>query len=59
MTKMSKQDLITLGDLVETGKLRSVVERTYKLSDAPEALRYFDQGHARGKLVITIGEESR
>jgi NADPH:quinone reductase-like Zn-dependent oxidoreductase len=59
MTKMSKQDLITLGDLVETGKLRPVVERTYKLSDAPEALRYFDQGHARGKLVITIGEESR
>jgi NADPH:quinone reductase-like Zn-dependent oxidoreductase len=58
MTKMSKPDLIMLGDLIQAGKLRPVIERTYKLNDAPEALRHFDQGHARGKLVITIGEES-
>jgi NADPH:quinone reductase-like Zn-dependent oxidoreductase len=54
MTKVSKDDLIMLGDLVEAGKLKPVIERTYKLSDAPEALRYLDQGHARGKLVVTI-----
>jgi NADPH:quinone reductase-like Zn-dependent oxidoreductase len=54
MTKMSKEDLIMLGDLVQAGKLRPVIERTYKLSDAPEAFRIFDQGHARGKIVITI-----
>jgi len=59
MTKMSKDDLIMLGDLVQTGKVRPVIERTYNLGDAPEALRVFDQGHARGKLVITIGEASR
>ncbi len=59
MTKMSKDDLITLGDLVQTGKVRPVIEQTYKLADAPEALRHFDQGHMRGKLVINIGEESR
>jgi NADPH:quinone reductase-like Zn-dependent oxidoreductase len=53
-TKSSKQDLIMLGDLVETGKLRPVVERTYKLSDAPEALRYLNEGHARGKIVIAV-----
>jgi NADPH:quinone reductase-like Zn-dependent oxidoreductase len=53
-TKSSKQDLIMLGDLVETGKLRPVIERTYKLEDAPEALRYLNEGHARGKLVITM-----
>lgn len=59
MTKMSKPDLILLGDLIQAGKLKPVIERTYKLSDAPEAIRQFDAGHARGKLVITIGEESR
>jgi NADPH:quinone reductase-like Zn-dependent oxidoreductase len=53
-TKSSKQDLIMLGDLVETGKLRPVIERTYKLSDAPEALRYLNEGHARGKVVIAV-----
>jgi NADPH:quinone reductase-like Zn-dependent oxidoreductase len=55
MTKMRKQDLIMLGELIQTGKVRPVIERTYKLSDAPEALRHLDAGHARGKLVITIG----
>ena len=59
MTKMSKQDLIMLGDLIQAGKITPVIERTYKLSDAPEAVRQLDAGHARGKLVITVGEESR
>ena len=59
MTKLSKPDLILLGELIQAGKLRPVIERTYKLNDAPEALRQLDAGHARGKLVITIGEESR
>src|SRR6266705_2078921 len=44
ITKMSKDDLIMLGDLVQTGKIRPVIERTCNLSDAPEALRVFDQG---------------
>jgi NADPH:quinone reductase-like Zn-dependent oxidoreductase len=55
MTKMSRDDLIMLGDLVQTGKVRPVIERTYKLNDAPEAFRQLDAGHARGKLVITVG----
>jgi NADPH:quinone reductase-like Zn-dependent oxidoreductase len=59
MTKVSKQDLIMLGDLTQAGKITPVIERTYKLNDAPEALRQLDAGHARGKLVITVGEESR
>jgi NADPH:quinone reductase-like Zn-dependent oxidoreductase len=54
MTKVSKQDLIMLGDLIQAGKLRPVIERTYKLNDAPEALRHLDQGHARGKVVIAV-----
>src|ERR1700730_9058257 len=59
MTKVTKQDLITLGDLIQAGKITPVIERTYKLSDAPEALRQLDAGHARGKFVITVEEESR
>ena len=53
-----------LGELLETGKIRPVIERTSKLSEAPEALRIFDQGHARGKTVITwrnasLGNEAK
>jgi NADPH:quinone reductase-like Zn-dependent oxidoreductase len=54
MTKVSKDDLIMLGDLVQARKVRPVIERICKLSDAPEAFRVFDQGHARGKIVITV-----
>jgi NADPH:quinone reductase-like Zn-dependent oxidoreductase len=54
ITKVSKDDLIMLGDLVETGKLKPVIERTYNLSEAPEAFRNLAQGHARGKTVITL-----
>ena len=54
ITKLSKPDLAMLGDLLETGKVRPVIERTYKLSEAPDALRLLDQGHARGKTVIKV-----
>ena len=53
-TKLNKEDMARLGELLETGKIRPVIERTSKLSEAPEALRIFDQGHARGKTVITM-----
>src|ERR1017187_2971948 len=43
MTKLSKPDLILLGELMQAGKVRPVIERTYKLSDAPDAVRHFDQ----------------
>src|SRR5205085_7641022 len=59
MTKVNKPDLILLGELIQAGKVRPVIEQTYKLNDALEAFRQLDAGHARGKLVIAIGEESR
>jgi NADPH:quinone reductase-like Zn-dependent oxidoreductase len=59
MTKMSKPNLIMLGDLIQAGKLRPVIERTYKLNDAPEALRHLDGGHARGKVVITVEQDNK
>ena len=52
--KTSKQDLITLGHLVESGRVRPVIDRTYKLNQAAEAMRYLAEGHARGKVVVTV-----
>jgi NADPH:quinone reductase-like Zn-dependent oxidoreductase len=47
-------DLAVLGDLLATGKVTPVIDRSYPLSEAPEAIRYLEQGHARGKVVITV-----
>ena len=58
-TTLSKEDLILLAGMIEAGKLRPVIERTYTLEDAPEALRHFDAGHARGKLVIRVDQEQK
>jgi NADPH:quinone reductase-like Zn-dependent oxidoreductase len=49
-----KQDLLTLKELVEAGKVKPVIDRIYPLRDVPEAVRYLEAGHARGKVVITI-----
>ena len=48
------KDLIAINELIEAGKVTPVVDRTYPLSDAPEAIRYMTDGHARGKVVITV-----
>jgi NADPH:quinone reductase-like Zn-dependent oxidoreductase len=55
MTKLSKEDLTILGDLMAAGKVTPVIDRCYSLSEVPEAIRYFEEGHARGKIVINIG----
>jgi NADPH:quinone reductase-like Zn-dependent oxidoreductase len=48
------EDLVVLKELVESGKLHPVVGRTFPLSETPEALRYIEGGHARGKVVVTL-----
>jgi NADPH:quinone reductase-like Zn-dependent oxidoreductase len=53
-TTTSKEDLVELSELIKTGKLKPVIERSYTLDDAPEALRHLDAGHARGKLIVTV-----
>ncbi len=53
LTKETTEDLETLSELVEAGKLTPVIDRTYPLSDVPEAVAYVEEGHARGKVVIT------
>ena len=54
ITKASKTDLVLLKDLLEAGKVVPVIDRRYPLSDVAEALRYLEEGHARGKVVITL-----
>ena len=41
-------------ELIESGKLTPVIDRTYPLAEVPEAIRYLEEGHARGKVVITV-----
>jgi NADPH:quinone reductase-like Zn-dependent oxidoreductase len=54
LTKWNRQDLHVLKELIEAGKVTPVIDRTYPLSEAPEAIRYLEGGHARGKVVITV-----
>lgn len=49
------EDLNALTELIESGKLRPAIDRTYPLEQVPEAMRYVESGQARGKVVITIG----
>jgi len=52
--KLVERDLQDLKELLEAGKLKPVIDRRYPLSEVPEALRYYGNGHARGKVVITV-----
>ena len=52
--KESQEDLVVLKELIESGKVTPVIDRTYPLSEVPEAIRYLEEGHARGEVVITI-----
>jgi NADPH:quinone reductase-like Zn-dependent oxidoreductase len=54
VAKRSAQDLRLMTELIEAGTVTPVLDRTYPLSDVPEAIRYLEQGHARGKVVITV-----
>lgn len=54
MTKSSKEDLRILGELMGAGKVTPVIDKRYSLSEVPEAIRHVEEGHARGKVVISI-----
>jgi NADPH:quinone reductase-like Zn-dependent oxidoreductase len=55
--RLSKADLIVIRDLLETGKVVPVIDRRYPLSDVPDAIRYLEEGHARGKVVINMKQQ--
>ena len=54
IAKLTKDDLNVLRDFMQAGKLSPVIDRTYKISETQAAVRYLEEGHARGKVVITL-----
>jgi NADPH:quinone reductase-like Zn-dependent oxidoreductase len=54
VSTQNHEDMIVLKELIESGKLTPVIDRTYPLSEVPEAIRYLEEGHAQGKVVITV-----
>jgi NADPH:quinone reductase-like Zn-dependent oxidoreductase len=54
LMKANEEDLEFLKELIESGTVKPVIDRTYSLSEVPEAIRYLEEGHARGKVVITV-----
>jgi NADPH:quinone reductase-like Zn-dependent oxidoreductase len=54
ITKSNQKDLVFVKELLEAGKVVPVIDRRYPLSETAEALRYLEEGHAQGKVVITV-----
>lgn len=58
ISKITQEDLVVMKELLEAGKVVPVVERTYPLCETAEAVRYVEEGHAKGKVVITVGQNN-
>ena len=54
LTSVNSADLVVLKEMIEAGKIRSVIDRTYPFNEIPAAVGYVGEGHARGKVVITV-----
>ncbi len=54
MSKEGSEDLVVLNERIEAVKVTPVIDRTYPLSEFPEAIRYLAEGHARGKAVVSV-----
>ena len=54
MEAFRKEDVVRLEELIAAGKVKPVIDRMYPLAEVPEAFRYLDSGHAKGKIVIAV-----
>ena len=59
LAKPNKEDLRIMHELMKEGKVRPVVDKHYQLSEVGEAIRYLEQKHARGKVVITVASHNK
>jgi len=59
LTPVSRENLLVLKELIESGKVRPVIDRTYPFSEIPDAVRYVEGGSVQGKVVITMDETER
>ncbi|HYQ85531.1 MAG TPA: NAD(P)-dependent alcohol dehydrogenase [Rubrobacter sp.] len=54
VNKENHEDMLVLKELIESGEVTPIIDRTYPLAEVPEAIRYLEEGHARGKVVISV-----
>lgn len=54
IANVNQKDLLFIRELMNAGKVRSIIDKRYPLSETAEALRYLEEGHARGKVVIVV-----
>ena len=59
VTASKHEDMVVLKELIESGKVRPVIDGTYPLSETPEAFRYLEENHARGKVVISVKHDNK
>ena len=58
LAKPNNKDLTFIKELLEAGKVIPVIDRCYPLSEVPEAIRYLEEGHAKGKVVISVAQNN-
>ncbi len=54
LTNVNHEDLVVLKEFIDAGKLKPIIDKTYPLSDAPEAFQHMQENHAQGKIVLTM-----
>jgi NADPH:quinone reductase-like Zn-dependent oxidoreductase len=54
LARLDREDLAILAELMQAGEVTPVIDRHYALSEVPEAIRYSEEGHARGKIIISM-----
>jgi NADPH:quinone reductase-like Zn-dependent oxidoreductase len=59
VAKPNQNDLVIMKELLEAGKVKPVIDRTYPLSEVASAIRYLEEGHAQGKVVITVAHNNQ
>jgi NADPH:quinone reductase-like Zn-dependent oxidoreductase len=59
LADLNHNDLAMLADLMQSGKVTPVIDRTYKLSELPQAIQYLEAGHARGKVILTVEQDNK
>ena len=58
VAKPNQNDLVIMKELLEADKVKPVIDRCYSLSEVPDAIRYLEEGHAQGKVVITVAHNN-
>jgi NADPH:quinone reductase-like Zn-dependent oxidoreductase len=59
VAKPNQKDLVIMKELLEAGKVKPVIDRCYPLNEVADALQYLEEGHAQGKVVITVAQNNR